>query len=276
VIGDQDRERDPLAQGAGAFGGECFQTLLQAGIEGQTLDRAFGVGAMGAPGQMGGEHREGAACVRDRLAPGAVQFDGVDESGDVETLKDGVAGAAQGFGVAVGAARFGGLGKRDQQCRFRRRQPVRFMAEPGERSGAYSFEVAALRRQIEIGGEDGVLVQPSLQGQGQTHLMQLAGQIAGRASVEQTRQLHGDRRAAGDDAPVSEPLPGGAYERQRIDADMIAKAPVLDGLEPGQIARIDRIERDRQPPAPIGHGEGAQQPPLAVEDLRRASEFDLG
>ncbi|MCK7576275.1 MAG: hypothetical protein MZV65_10490 [Chromatiales bacterium] len=57
---------------------------------------------------------------------------------------------------------------------------------------------------------------------------------------------------------------------------MIAKATILDGQEPVQIARIDRVERDRQPPAPIGYGEGAQQASLAVEDLRRAGEFDLG
>ena len=94
VIGDQDGERDALAQGVGALGGQGFQAFLQAGVEGQALDTAFGMGAMQTPGQMGGEHRKGTAHARHRLAQGAGQLDRVDAAGGVETLEDGIAGTA--------------------------------------------------------------------------------------------------------------------------------------------------------------------------------------
>ena len=67
-----------------------------------------------------------------------------------------------------------------------------------------------------------------------------------------------------------EPLPRRAQERARVDAAMLVEAPVLVGDQHRDIARIDVVRRRRQPPAPVGQGEGAQQPAVAVDDDGRA------
>src|SRR5262245_8503966 len=61
-------------------------------------------------------------------------------------------------------------------------------------------------------------------------------------------------------------LPGGAPDRPRIDAIMGVKALVLEANQHGEIAPIDLSGLERQAPAPIGGGIGAQQTPIAVED----------
>ena len=67
--------------------------------------------------------------------------------------------------------------------------------------------------------------------------------------------------AAGDE------LERGAPQRQRIDAGMGAEAPVFIGEQQLEIAGIDAgFGVDRQPPAAVGHGIGAQQLAVAVDD----------
>jgi hypothetical protein len=161
MLGDQDGERDPIPQGAGALGSQGFQAFLQAGVEGQALDMAFGMGALDTPSQMGGVHGQGAACAWYRLAQRTGQFNGIDQAGGLETPQDGIACALQGLGIAIGTARLGRLGQRDQERRFCCRQSARFMPKPGQHPGAYPLKVAPLGRQIEIGREDGLLVEPS-------------------------------------------------------------------------------------------------------------------
>ena len=64
-------------------------------------------------------------------------------------------------------------------------------------------------------------------------------------------------------------LSGGARHRPPIDSVVAVEAPVLIGEQHGEITRIDLADARRQPPAPVGQGEGAQQPAIAVNDHRR-------
>ena len=72
---------------------------------------------------------------------------------------------------------------------------------------------------------------------------------------------------------VAGPLPGGARHRQRIDAAMGAEAPVLVGEQHLDKARIDVVDGDRQTPAAVRRGVGAEQPAVAVDHL--GGEFDV-
>ena len=70
-------------------------------------------------------------------------------------------------------------------------------------------------------------------------LPELGGKRALLARFEQARDLHGQGRAAGDDAAIQQHLAGGAQHAERVDAVMLVEALVLEGLEHGEIARID-------------------------------------
>ena len=155
--------------------------------------------------------------------------------------------------IAVGAAHLRRLRQRDQQGRLGQRQPPRLLAEIGERGGAHAFEVAAERRQPQIEAQDRVLGQPPLQ---------LRARAAPGGSCR--RRCARARPAAG--APPawsasSRPrrCAGGATSCQParpnapgVDAVMRAEALVLEGDQHGEIARVDILDLDRQPPAAVG------------------------
>ena len=61
------------------------------------------------------------------------------------------------------------------------------------------------------------------------HLAQLGGERAVGARLEQARDLHGEGRAARDDAAIGEPLQAARAIAERIDAVMRAEALVLVG-----------------------------------------------
>ena len=84
---------------------------------------------------------------------------------------------------------------------------------------------------MQVEAQDRVLVEPALEGEGDAHLAELAGGGAGRAVLEQARDLHRQRRAAGDDAAVARRLERGAGEGDGVDAGVAAEAPVLEGEE---------------------------------------------
>ena len=68
-------------------------------------------------------------------------------------------------------------------------------------------------------------------------------------------------------------LPGGARQRQRIDAVMLVEALILVGEQQLEEARIDILHRRRQPPAAFAGGIGAQQLAIAVEHHVRKFEI---
>ena len=154
--------------------------------------------------------------------------------------------------MAVGPPRFGRLRQRHQQGGFRHGQPLRLLAEPGERGRAHAFEIAAIGRQRQVAFEDLALGQPPLDLQGAEHLPQLAGEAAAFARLDQPRKLHRQRRAAGDDVAVAGELAGGAHHRHGIDARMVAEALVLVGDQHLDELRIDLVEADGSRQRPSG------------------------
>ena len=223
---------------------------------------------------MGRERRERPADGRDRLGAGGGGLGRVENAGGDGAGQHAVAGGAGGRRVAVGAAGFRRLRQRDEERRLGRSQAARLLAEPGEGSGADALEVAAVggERQVEL--EDRVLVEPALQRQRHADLAELAPDGAGRAVLEQARDLHGQRRAARHDVAGGEGLRGGAGEGQRVDAGVAAEAAVLEGGELGEVARVDGVERDRQPPAAVGDRVGVEKGAAAVEDDGRGRRVE--
>ena len=102
-------------------------------------------------------------------------------------------------------------------------------------------------------------------------LAQLARKRA-RARLEQARDLHGQGRAAGDGRPLMMNCTLARSERQRIDAGMAAKAPVLVGEQQIEIARIDLVGARRQAPAAVTRCERPQQAAFAIEHKCRICE----
>src|SRR6266545_4325056 len=94
--------------------------------------------------------------------------------------------------MTIEAAIFRRLRQRHQQRRFRQRQPLRLLAEIGNRSGTNALEVTAERRQRQIQIENLVLVELPLDLQRANHLAQLgiAGTLPPRA--DHTWQFQSD------------------------------------------------------------------------------------
>ena len=99
----------------------------------------------------------------------------------------------------VGPAAFGRLRQRDQQRRFAHGQTLRFLAEPGEACGAHAFEVAAIGGERQVALEDFIFRQVPFELQRAGDLQHLGAERA-LARLHQARDLHADRRGAGDDA----------------------------------------------------------------------------
>ncbi len=166
------------------------------------------------------------------------------------------------------------LRQRDQKRRLRQRKFLWLLAEIGERRRADAFEIAAVGRKRQVKRKHLVLAQAALDLDGANDLPELGPERALVARLEQARDLHGQGRAAGDDAAIADELNGRAHHRQRIDAPMLLETPVLVGLQHFDEARIDLVHGCRQPPAALGRRIGPQQTAVAIEHLRR--QFDIG
>ena len=111
----------------------------------------------------------------------------------------------------------------------RQRQAPWLLAEVGERGGAHAFEVAAEGGEAEIEPQNGVLGQLALQRQRAQRLAQLAGTRALVLAGQQAGDLHGQRRAAGNDACMPHEQPAGAADRVRVHAVVGPETLVLEG-----------------------------------------------
>ena len=169
--------------------------------------------------------------------------------------------------MAVEPARFRRLRQRHQQRGLRQRQPLRLLAEIGNRRRTDTLEIAAEWREFEIEVEDLVLGELLLELERAHRLADLGGHRPLLPRLQQSSELHGDGGAAGHDLAAPDELQRGAAERQRIDAVMLLEALVLVGLQQIEIGRIDgSLSVDRQPPAAVGHRISAQQSAVAVDD----------
>ncbi len=182
--------------------------------------------------------------------------------------QDLVAALQRGDGVTVGPLSHRRLRQRHEQCCLRQVDARRLLAEIGQRRGAHALEVAAERRERQIEREDLILRIPLLELHRPHHLEQL-GDDAARARLQQARHLHGQRRAARDDAPVARKLHARARHRQRIDAEMIVETLVLIRFEQREIARRHVAHVRLDAPVPVLGEIGAQQMAAAIRHLRR-------
>ncbi len=97
---------------------------------------------------------------------------------------------------------------------------------------------------------------------------QLAGHGArgGGLRLQHARHLHRQRRTAGDDVPVPQPLPRRSQQRERIHAGMPVEEAVLIGQHRLHIARRHLRHPHRVPPDVRAIGKGPQRRAVASED----------
>ena len=162
-----------------------------------------------------------------------------------------VARALRRFREAVGPAMFRRLRQRHQQRRLAQGQPARLLAEIGVRGRPDAFEIAAIGREREVKPEDLILAERPFELDRAHHLPDLGIDRPLLPRLEQTGDLHGQRRAAGHDAAMGDKLVGGPHHGERIDAPVSEEALVLIGEQRLEIARVDLLARRRQPPAAL-------------------------
>ena len=130
-------------------------------------------------------------------------------------------------------------------------------------------------RVVEVEGEDLALAQVRLQLQRTRNLHQLAAhtarcQRAAVLGIQQAGHLHGQRRAARHNAPVSQPLPGGARQRRRVDARVPFK-PTVFVIEQGhQVIRRHLLHRHRVAQRAVWAGPPAQGRCIGGQHHQRA------
>ncbi|CPJ52908.1 Uncharacterised protein [Bordetella pertussis] len=133
-----------------------------------------------------------------------------------------------------------------------------------------SWAAAAHRRVAEVQPQDLVLAVVHFQLDGAPGLAQLGrqglGRLAGQLGIEQARDLHGQRRAAGDDAAVRSPLPARPRQGEGIDAGVPIEPAVLVREQGFEIVRRYLAGPDRVAPDPIAAGIGAQRRAVGCHD----------
>ena len=274
VIGDDDRHRQLRAVARGAVADERLEPGLEVAVDGEADGALVRAGGERALGEMRGEHREIAPRCGHALGFRRLGFLFAEYAGGDQPVEDAVARGARRVGVAVGTARLWRLRQRDKQRRLGDGEPGRLLAEIGEARGADALDVAAIGREHQVEGEDLVLGEARLELLRHQDLAELSVGIAGRRAFDQAGNLHGERRAAGDDPAAGQhELPRGADQRVPIDAVVLGEAPVLVGDEQLEEALVDIVFRHRQAPAAVGDGEGTEQPPVAVEHHRRRGDL---
>ena len=200
IVDRDNRDRNIRTQRDGAVARQRFQHFLQAGIQRQPDHRRILDGGEGLIGGMRRQNRHRLAQPRHRNGLGLSRVLNRYAAILDHAVEHAVARDARDVGMTIEPARFRRLRQRHQNSRFRQRQPLRLLAEIGDRGGANALEIAAERRQRQIQIEDLVLGQLPLDLDRADHLAQFGGDRALAPRLHQPRQLHRDGRAAGDDA----------------------------------------------------------------------------
>ena len=203
VIDGEDRDRDVRAERPRALARQRLEARLPRAVDGQADQRTPGVRRHRRVGGMRREHRHRRPSVGHRLGLGLRDLGVGEQAARRDAVEHAVARAPRRLGGAVGPARFRRLRQRDEQRRLAQREPPRLLAEIGERGGADAFEIAAIGREAEVEREHLVLGERALELDGAHDLPQLGGERALAARLEQTRDLHGQRRAARHDVAVA-------------------------------------------------------------------------
>ena len=270
IVDDHDRRRQFGAEPRDALPGERFELRLQTGVDREADHSRLLVGGDRLLRRVGGKLGEGLARLRDRLSLGRAQVVTADDPARRDPLEHAVPGRARCLAESVGPPRLRRLRQRDEQRRLADRELQRLLAEIGERRRPHTLEISPERRDGEVPVEHAGLADRALHLERASYLPQLRRHRPLRTRLDETGDLHAERRSPGNDPSAPQPLSGRAQERARIDAMVLVEASILVGDEHREIARIDVMRRRRKPPAPVGQREGPQQPAIAIDDDRRA------
>ena len=269
MIRDQNGDRQPVGTAPQGGAGESLDLGLHIAVDGQRQAGRVGVVAHHPIAEVRRKRGERQTLTRAGIALRGTGGIVADHPVAGHAGQHAVPRGDGGKGRAVGASRLGRLRQCDQQGGLGRSQTQRLLAEVGQGRGAQPFEVAAHGREVKVEPQHPRLAQPPFQRKRQPDLTQLARPCPGATVFQQARGLHGQGRAARDDASGPQGLPRGAQHRTRIDAGMGVEPLVLIGFQHREVERIDRLRRQGQPPAPVVHGIGPQQGAIAVAHLCR-------
>jgi hypothetical protein len=212
-------------------------------------------------------HRRAQAARDHRFDPRIVHLRARPRAAAGHARQQLVARRLRGLRCAVRAQAAGRLRQHGQQGGFGMREPRRRLAEVGPAGGLHALDGAAERRAIQVQGQDFALREVRFQLQRAQQLAQLArGRARARsaqAGIDDARDLHGQGRTAGDDAPAAQQLPARAQQGQRIDAGMAPEPAVLVTEQGLQVERRDLFRRGRVAPHAVGIGERAQRAAVA-------------
>jgi hypothetical protein len=207
---------------------------------GQGRERGAAVGTLRAGGR-GPDRVDQHAPPRRAPAPGRARPRAVGARSGRRV--SGACGSATSSAASAGVRR--GAPCRNSQAR--RRAPL---------------EVAAKGRELQVERQDLVLGQPPLQRQRHAHLAQLAAPPRRSPPSSSSRATCIVRVEPPDDhAPVPRPPAPRRAPSPAGRRPVVVEPLVLVGQQHRQVARVDLVRGHRQPPAPVGHGIGAQQPP---------------
>jgi hypothetical protein len=162
------------------------------------------------------------------------------------------------FGVTIRAQAAGRLWQDGEQRRLGASQLARRLAQVTPAGRRDALQGAAERRAIEVQAEDLVLGQMPFQLQGAPQLLELAG-ITARMRIEQSRHLHRQGAAAGDQPSATQVLPERAAQRQGIHPRMPIEPAILVGQQRLQVIGRDLSGADRIAPHPVAVGETPQR-----------------
>ena len=160
IVDHDDRNRNFCPSASARSRASGFEHLLQIGIERQLDQRRI---LHGRDGRIGRNAAPASASACAASAPATAlacpaSSRAIDAFVD-HAIEHAVARGTRRLGIAVQPARLRRLRQGHQQRRFGQGQPLRLLAEIGDRGGADAFEIAAERRQREIEIEDLLLAQ---------------------------------------------------------------------------------------------------------------------
>lgn len=115
-----------------------------------------------------------------------------------------------------------------------------FVAEPEKSRCSDPLDIAAFRRKGEVKIEHPLSTVTPFELKPAQHVDNLASHRVPMRG-EQTRGLHGQRRAARNDMTPGRELKSGTQKRERIDPRMDPEAPIFHLQQQGEIAWIDRF-----------------------------------
>ena len=165
------------------------------------ISAAPGRAATSRSARCGASAGNGRRAVGTALAPRRGGLVGVEHAGSGGARQHPVARGPRRLRGAVRPPRLGRLRQRDEQRGLGRGQAARLLAEPGEARGAHPLEVAADRARASGRAPRIASLSSRRSSASATRICRsLPRSVAGRALLEEARDLHRQRRAAGDDA----------------------------------------------------------------------------